>query len=761
MKLFNWLRNQINDLSDWLHRQWVGLFVAVFIAAIISLVVQNPFQLNVPRYKVGDISRFDFKAPREIQVEDKEVMDRKRAIAEEKVLDVYDFDSRMEQQIAGQLKRAFKPLRKPKPPYKDADLDYFQSTLTIPISDEEWIVLKEYRFGRRIQLALQYLIQIPLSFWIVDNKLDLKEKEKITFRDIHTGDETEVSPETFKQKIQTLSEARSHLSKRQARSLNIWSKIKRKYRPPLESLAGKIIDINFVFNKIETQARKEETRSQVKSTFVEISKGEMIIREGDRVTREALLLLHGLRDLEKGRLRLKNFLGFAALLLFLVFVLHSTGSRNFNRFKMSKKDHMVIGGFFAVSVLFLAGTYQAVSILETETLPGTSLLLLLPIAFSGMTLRLFSSMEITTFFVLLLSMCMAWLWRDPFMGVLVLVSSLAGAGRMRHITQRIDIFKAGLIAGCVQAVLAILGQILGLLEGPGFEGVLINAGASIGFALASGLFSGAVVLSIQPLIEFLGYTTDLRLMELSNTNHPLLRELILKAPGTYFHSFTVSQLAEKAAEAIHANSLFARVASLYHDIGKTKKPEYFIENTRGENRHNKLVPSMSALIIANHVKEGIEIAHKQGLPQSIVDVIPQHHGTALISFFYDQAKKQSPDKSVDERDFRYAGPKPQTREAAIIMLADAVEATARVAEVKSQDDFSEIINNTINRFFLDGQLDECDLSLKDLTSIGSAFLQVLQGVYHQRIDYPHLKADGSKKHKAVVTKISRVKPASG
>jgi len=252
--------------------------------------------------------------------------------------------------------------------------------------------------------------------------------------------------------------------------------------------------------------------------------------------------------------------------------------------------------------------------------------------------------------------------------------------------------------------------------------------------------SSGLVLALQPVLEVLGYTTDLKLMELSRTDHPLLKDLILKAPGTYFHSFTVSQLAEKAAEAVHANALFARVASLYHDIGKVKKPHYFIENIKGENRHDKLAPTMSALIIANHVKDGIELAMEHKLPINIIEIIPQHHGTALIGYFFDKAKKQADHiEDVSEGDFRYPGPKPQTKEAAIILMADAVEATAKSMGNSTEDQIRQMVHATVQRFFLDGQLDECELSLKDLAAISNAFCQVLQGVYHQRIEYPHLK----------------------
>ena len=403
------------------------------------------------------------------------------------------------------------------------------------------------------------------------------------------------------------------------------------------------------------------------------------------------------------------------------------------------RDQIVMGSFLILSMALIAGLKHLFEAARLQSTVGQSLIFLLPLGFSGMTLRLFSSMEITTFFVLLFSLAVGWLLNDPYFALIALASGLAGAARMRRIQQRFDVFKAGLVSGGVAALFALTGILIGAINSAPSLPSALDWGLIPAFSFLAGFFNAALILAIQPALEQMGYTTDLRLMELSRTDHPLLRDLILKAPGTYFHSFTVSQLAEKAADACYANSLFARVASLYHDIGKTKKPQYFIENIKGDNKHDKLAPTMSALIISNHVKDGIELGLEHKLPLSIIEIIPQHHGTSLISYFYDKAKKASPSEDIREDDFRYPGPKPQTKEAAIILMADAVEATAKTMANASEDQLNQMVHKTIQRFFLDGQLDECDLSLKDLSAIGRAFVQVLLGVYHHRIDYPHLK----------------------
>ncbi|HQG13984.1 MAG TPA: HDIG domain-containing protein, partial [bacterium] len=238
--------------------------------------------------------------------------------------------------------------------------------------------------------------------------------------------------------------------------------------------------------------------------------------------------------------------------------------------------------------------------------------------------------------------------------------------------------------------------------------------------------------------------SDIKLLELANLNHPLLRELIVRAPGTYHHSHLVGILGEAAAESIGANPLLVRVGAYYHDIGKLKKPQYFIENSKsGENKHEKISPNMSALVISAHVKDGMELALSSGIPKRIADMIPQHHGTRLMSYFYAKAKEgENPDvEKVDEKDFRYPGPKPQTREAAILMLADTVEASVRALKEKGSARIQQTVERSINDIFAESQLDDCELTLQDLHDIAKAFVRILLGIYHQRIEYPKNEED--------------------
>jgi putative nucleotidyltransferase with HDIG domain len=269
-------------------------------------------------------------------------------------------------------------------------------------------------------------------------------------------------------------------------------------------------------------------------------------------------------------------------------------------------------------------------------------------------------------------------------------------------------------------------------------------GVIAGFA--GGLGAAILVTALTPLAEYLlGRVTGLKLLELATHDQPLMRELALRAPGTYHHSMIMASLVESAAQSIQANPLLARVSAYYHDIGKMLKPHYFVENMPpGENRHDKLSPAMSSRVLKAHVKDGIELAKEHGLPQVLINAIPQHHGTSLIKFFYEKAR-ESRDPEMDEvqeLDYRYPGPKPQSRECALLMLADSVEAAGRVLSDPNRTRVQGAVQKIINNIFRDGQLDECDLTLRDLNKIARSFTDTLTAIYHGRIDYPEPVAKG-------------------
>jgi putative nucleotidyltransferase with HDIG domain len=248
--------------------------------------------------------------------------------------------------------------------------------------------------------------------------------------------------------------------------------------------------------------------------------------------------------------------------------------------------------------------------------------------------------------------------------------------------------------------------------------------------------------ALTPILEYFGeYTSDMRLIEMATLDHPLLKELSIQAPGTWNHSMVIGMMVESAANVIGANPVVCRVGAYFHDIGKSTKPLYFVENQEpGGNRHDKLSPSMSALIIRAHVKDGIELARRYKLPRIIEEMIPQHPGTSVIEYFYEKARKEAeelgvdPD-SVDRSLYQYPGPRPQTKEAGLLMLADGIEAATRTLQEPTQDRIQGLVQKMINKVFASGELNECELTLHDLHLIARSFTHILTGIYHQRVSY--------------------------
>jgi putative nucleotidyltransferase with HDIG domain len=322
-----------------------------------------------------------------------------------------------------------------------------------------------------------------------------------------------------------------------------------------------------------------------------------------------------------------------------------------------------------------------------------------------------------------------------FFFIYAFIGSIVGANGVARCEQRSVLIKAGMQVGVANALLIVFYE---MFRGTLFKfDVLFNCG----FGFIGGILGAVIVVGTTPIVEgIFGYTTDITLLELANLEQPVLKDLIVQAPGTYHHSIIVGSLAEAAAKAINVNPLLARVSAYYHDIGKIKKPLYFSENQGGKkNPHNRLSPSMSGLILNAHVKDGVELAKKQRLGKKILDIIQQHHGTSLISFFYQKAKeKQNPGvESIKEKDYRYLGPKPQTKEAGIVMLADAVEAASKTLSEPTSSRIKGLVSRIINSIFTDGQLEDCELTLKDLHHIEENFDRILTGIFHQRVEYPN------------------------
>jgi len=379
-------------------------------------------------------------------------------------------------------------------------------------------------------------------------------------------------------------------------------------------------------------------------------------------------------------------------------------------------------------------------------------LFLVPVAAGGILLSILVDDRLALIYAFFISILYAVQGGNRFdLFLVAALGTLAGVYYMRSIRKRSDIFYPGIVVSGVNAAAIVALNFIGIISDDFISA--LTAGVGNGLITAIGVVPGSLI----PLEGIFGIATNIRLLELSDLNYPLLKRLAMQAPGTYHHSLMVGNMAEAAAEQINANSLLARVGSYYHDVGKMSKPLYFSENQQGgKNRHDELTPNMSALILIAHVKEGVELAREHRLNQPIIELIQQHHGTSLMPYFYQKAMEQDPARSVDEENFRYPGPKPQNREAAICMLADGVEAASRALVNPTHGRIKGLVEKIINNKFVDSQLDECDLTLKDLHKIADSFVRVLAGYLHSRVEYPEEQTipEIKEKFENIDTKIS-------
>ncbi len=511
-------------------------------------------------------------------------------------------------------------------------------------------------------------------------------------------------------------------------------------REILAGLVASFVDANLSYDPQATTARKAAAAAAVPPVRILVGEGTIRARAGEKLTPETVALVEAARESVERRFGVSEFLGMLTVLAMLAFFLYRYSHYHQRHFKKIRNLHALLVLVLLLTMLVAGGMLWVVrGIVDNLSDPFDhveSYTYVIPLGAGAILVALLANGRIaivySAFAAVLFGALNGW---DALRLVWALLVQFAGVYAISTYRERAALLRAGLVVGGAGAAAALAVEVLGGRGDP-LERVLFGAGlAFVGGAVGVGL----LVSFVLPLFEGLFHVlTDIRLLELSNVDHPLLSQLAVKAPGSYNHSLVVGTLAQEAAGAIGANSLFCRVSAFYHDIGKMQKPEYYVENQHGANPHDRLSPSMSALVIAAHVKDGIRIAREAGLPEQIVDIISQHHGTRLMTYFYDKARRNS-DPSlgpVSEEDFRYPGPKPRTAEAAIFMLADAVEAAARTVEEPTPSRLREVIRKVTNAIVLDRQLDECELTFADLERIQEALLRTLVGMHHHRLDYP-------------------------
>jgi metal dependent phosphohydrolase len=479
---------------------------------------------------------------------------------------------------------------------------------------------------------------------------------------------------------------------------------------------------NLKLNEQETEKKIADNIASLKDREVNIYKGDTIVKKGDIIDNDAYLKLEKL-GMVRGGAKIIKITGLVITFIILIALLYTILKRNCKELMESNVFYpMLITIIFLdiLYIIFLKNNYF------TYILPFA----MLPLIGTILGGRLFSFV-LTFTNILVLSREESWL-------LVMIAVALVAIYKADNLTSRSDIIKISLFLGIFQAVVSVSYGLVNQLN-------LVLLMTIIIFSVFGGLITGVISLGVLPYFEnTFDILTNMRLLELSDFSHTLLKQLLVKAPGTFHHSIMVGALAESGAEAINANATFARIASYYHDIGKMKRPEFFVENQKGgENPHNKTKPSLSALILTSHTKDGYIMGKQNKLPKEILDVILEHHGTTLVQFFYYKALENG--EKVVESNFRYSGPKPKTKESGIILMADTVEAAVRTLEDKSREGIENFIRYLIRTKIDDNQLSDSALTLGEIEKVIQAFVNTLQGVYHERIKYPKLDERRKKK----------------
>lgn len=711
-----------------------------------------------------------FKASRDFEVPDEGRTQQRRDEARARVRPVFDYDSLVESKVKRGIREAFASMQevaaahpvKPdvnrragSPSSKEEqelivalreNRRLFEASAVAP-DDEDFEVLAQGRFGNELEQAVMTLIELAYRGKIVASRDELAriDSNGITVRIV--GGTTEYEMTTAPPGVLDLKEVSTELDRFSSVPGNLLPESPTPVRRAVLRLARKQVRANLTVNIAETEARRKAAWDAVKPANLSIKKGQRIIGDGELVNEQHVLVTRSLRaqtsELDLLQLQLGGA-GIVALLLSGAWLFFTASLR---QFRPSRRDVAFMG---ILGTGLLGGLHLWVLVADAvhehyQSIPVEALQYAFPVAAGAMLVRFVLSESSALFFAIIFSALAGVLLGNSLSFFLfALITSMVAADRIGRAKDRAGIFRAGFATGAVGFGLMVFIQ-LAAAKGLGVE--VLWSGV---FALLAACFLlPSLVLALTPLVEgIFGYASDLKLLELANLNHPALKELVLNAPGTYHHSIVMGSLVEAAAEAIGANPLLARSCAYYHDIGKGRNPAFFGENQKGENAHDKLAPAMSAVIIKRHVTEGLEMAREYKLPRRVADAIPEHHGTRLVGYFFHKAQKElegrDDGKPIEEVLFRYPGPKPQSRETALVMIADACEAASRSMPEPTTEKVRALVQKMINLIFSEGQLDECELTLKDLHLIGASFTTTLEGIYHARPQYPAGAVGGGK-----------------
>jgi cyclic-di-AMP phosphodiesterase PgpH len=735
--------------------QGIKILLLVVLSLIIACLIAPHPQQPLREYRINAIAQESLRAAGDFQVEDEEATRSRQREALVNLPPVFDRDDNVTGKTQEHLHRSLEFLHRtsqgitqeltvspggkaaPKKPTLAAlypnllsHKQEFDLMLGVTLPPAAFQLLAKTEFTPTLEaLVMQVLEQIYHQGVIAKQALPHPNPKEIILRNLSTKEEQTVqAPFPFLQ-VDNLNKPAATYCREVAADFSPSDRLL------VCELVQHLVVPNISYNLAETLERQQRVLKEVRPTFFQVKAGELILQEGERLTPLHLAKLKAQNEAYTMHRSLVVLLGTFLCLALSLWLVYNLARISLDSFSTRLRDLTFLATLIIVCLLVNYGLVNlAATVAPFKPTLGKNLIYAIPIGLAPIYAALFLGMETGMALAFLMATLTAMLVPRAFPLFLYLMSAgLMGVWGVRSFLKRRSLINTGLAICGINLLMVTACK---LLEYPFTARDLLLGQA---MAVGGGLLTGILALGLSPIIETaFHYTSNLRLLELLNLDQPLLKELMLVAPGTYHHSLVVGQIVEATAAAIGANPLLAKAAAYYHDIGKVKKPAYFVENQYGgPNKHEKLAPSMSSLILTAHVKDGVDLARRQNLGDAICDIIMQHHGTSLISFFYTKAKNQAsdPDK-VNIQDYRYPGPRPQTKEAGLVLVADQVEAASKTLMDPTPARIQGMVQKIINNIFADGQLDECELTLKELHLIAKHCTKILSGIFHHRVHYP-------------------------
>ncbi len=738
--------------SDWTGRAWGALLLAAVALTAGWFLAPGMGVTRLPgRESLGGLATATVRAARDYDIPDPEATARLRAEAAESSRPVFDLDEGALEAGAARVRAAFRLMRaaqaeapgRPGSIALAAARSLFEARLGTAVRPEDFEALWSARFSEPLEREVVGLVARGLSGMVLADpeRAIAGRRHGIVVRSLRGGVSEGEHVVSDPGLVRELSQARADVERAGAA---LPRRAPSRVRAALLHLAADSIRPTLAYDHAETLARQRDAAARVKPVIVTVKRGERILAEGEPIEPRHLVLLDGIRAQTRKLDVLRGRAGGAVVTALVALLLWLFGRAALPGFRPGRKDALLLAALLAGTVALTSGGFGLAEALHDRfpSIQVATLYEFVPLAAGVLLVRSVLPAEAALLFAMAAAVVAGLGAGNSFyFAIKTLLGALAACTLAPQVARRGALLRSGLAVGLVGALLAVGFR---LLAG---RTLAEAAGPACAALLGGALVLPVTVLVLAPALETVfGYVTDARLLELANLNHPALKELIVQAPGTYHHSVVMGALVEAAAQAIGANPLLARVCAYYHDLGKIRNPLYFAENQRSENRHEAIAPTMSALILKRHVTDGLELVRQYRLPKVVADVIPQHHGTRLISYFWARQQalvRADPERGEgarqgweDESLFRYGGPRPQTREAALVMIADACEASARALAEPTPEALRALVKKRIDEIAGDGQLDECSLTMRDLSEIANAMVRGLEAVYHSRPEYP-------------------------